>query len=181
MSSLANPFVNWTEFVRLPERPEGSKRYELHDGDVVVVPPARPLYIKLQKRIELLLQELAGDLGVVTIEFPYRPGPNLQYWFADVAFVGQADWDAMPPEEYPVYAPPLLIEVLSPSNTQAKLNRQRVVAMSAGTQEFWVVDPDARTVHVTDLHGSRTYATREAIPLSILGGATLAVERIFAL
>ncbi len=179
MSSLAHPFVTWTEFVRLPERPDGGKRYELHDGEVVVVPPARPLHVKLQKRIEQLLQALAGELGVVATEFPYRPGPNLQYWFADVAFVGQAEWDGLPPDDYPVYAPPLVVEVLSPSNTQAKLHRQRLVAMSGGTKEFWIVDPYARVVHVTDLRGSMTYRTGEAIPLAIFGNASLAVDQIF--
>lgn len=48
MSSLAQSLVTWEEFLRLPERPEGGKRYELQDGEVVVVPPARPLHIKLQ-------------------------------------------------------------------------------------------------------------------------------------
>lgn len=104
------------------------------------MPPARPLHIKLQKRIERLLESIAGNRGVVTVEFPYRPVPNLQYWFADVAYIPQADWDAQPSDEYPVYAPPLIVEVLSPSNTPAKVNRQRIVALSAGTVEFWVVD-----------------------------------------
>ncbi len=98
--------------MRLPERPETGKRYELHDGEVIVVPPARPLYIKLQKRIERLLETAAGNRGVVTTEFPYRPVLNLQYWFADVAYIPQADWDALPPDEYPVYASPLIVEVL---------------------------------------------------------------------
>jgi hypothetical protein len=34
---------------------------------------------------------------VVATEFPYRPVVNLQFWFADVAYVPQSDWDAMPP------------------------------------------------------------------------------------
>jgi Uma2 family endonuclease len=55
MSSLAPSFVTWAEFLGLPERPEVGKRYELHDGEVVLVPPARPLHIKLQKRVERLL------------------------------------------------------------------------------------------------------------------------------
>ena len=83
MSSLVQSLVAWEEFLRLPERPETGQRYELQDGEVVIVPPARPLHIKLQKRIERLLEAVAGDLGVVTTEFPYRPVPNLQYWFAD--------------------------------------------------------------------------------------------------
>ena len=179
MSSLAHSLVNLPEFLRLPERPEGAKRYELHDGEVVVVPPARPIHIKLQKHIERLLEELAADRGVVTIEFPYRPVPNLQYWFADVAYIPQADWDALPPNEYPVYAPPLIVEVLSPSNTPAKTNRQRIVAMSAGTQEFWVVDADERTVQVTDLSGTKRYVVGDTIQVGVFDGRILAVNGIF--
>jgi Uma2 family endonuclease len=180
MSSLAQSFVTWAEFLRLPERPEAGKRYELHDGEVVVVPPARPLHIKLQKRIERLLESLAGDRGVVATEFPYRPVPNLQYWFADVAYIPKADWDALPPDEYPIYAPPLVVEVLSPSNTAAKVNRQRELAMSAGTGEFWVVDADRRTVLVTDLGSATVYAEGDSIPLTPFDGRLIPVEDIFA-
>jgi len=179
MSSLTHPLVTWEEFVRLPERPETGKRYELQDGEIIVVPPARPLHIKLQKRIEHLLETAAGDRGVVTIEFPYRPVSNLQYWFADVAYIPKADWEALPPDDYPVYAPPLIVEVLSPSNTPVKVNRQRIVAISAGTREFWVVDAEKRTVQITDLAGSKVYPSGEVIPLRLWGNATLAVDRIF--
>ena len=179
MSSLARSLVSWVEFQRLPERPDSGKRYELHDGEVVTVPPARPLHIKLQKRLEILLEAQLQFLGVVTIEFPYRPDPNMQYWFADVAFVPQGHWDAMPPDEYPVYAPPLIVEVLSPSNTAAKVDRQRMVALSAGTQEFWVIDAVAKTVHVTGPSSTYTYFSGERVPLTNLGGGAVAVDQIF--
>jgi len=180
LGSLTHSLVAWAEFLRLPERAETRQRYELHDGEVVQRPPARPLHIKLQKRIERLLEALAGDRGVVTIEFPYRPGLNLQYWFADVAYVPRADWDGLPPDEYPVYAPALVVEVLSPSNTPAKVSRQRIVAMSAGAQVFWVVDPETRTVLVTDLGGTKLYAAGDAIPITIFEGA-VAVDDVFAI
>jgi Uma2 family endonuclease len=61
MSGLAHSRVTWADFLRLPERPAAGKRYELHDGEVVVAPPARLLHIKLQKRIERLLEALAGE------------------------------------------------------------------------------------------------------------------------
>ena len=181
MSNLAQSLVTWAEFLRLPERPAAGKRYELHDGEVVATPPARPLHIKLQKRLDRLLEALAGERGVVTIEFPYRPVVNLQYWFADVAYLPQADWDALPPDEYPVYAPVLIVEVLSPSNTPAKVNRQRIVAMSAGTQEFWVVDAEKRTVQVTSLTGANVYTTGDVIPVAVFGGDSLPVDQVFAL
>jgi Uma2 family endonuclease len=181
MGSLAHSLVTWAEFLRLPERSETGERYELQDGEAVVVPPARPIHIKLQKRIEKLVEGLAGERGVVVTEFPYRPVINLQYWVADIAYVPRNDWDALPPNEYPVYAPPLIVEVLSPSNPPAKLNRQRIVAMSAGAQEFWVVDSEKRTVHVTDLNGTTVYGIGDSIPLPMLGGGVIAVDQIFAI
>jgi Uma2 family endonuclease len=99
---------------------------------------------------------------------------------ADVACVPRSDWDALPPDEYPVYAPALIVEVLSPSNVPAKISRQRIVAMSAGTQEFWVVDPEQRTVHVTDLRGANLYHAGEEIGCALLGVGGVAVDRIFA-
>lgn len=179
MSSSVQSLVAWEEFLKLPERPETGQRYELQDGEVVIVPPARPLHIKLQKRLERPLEAAAGDFGVVTTEFPYRPVPNLQYWFADVAYIPQADWDALPPDVYPVYAPPLIVEVLSPSNTAAKVNRQRIVALSAGTVEFWVVDAETRTVQTTYLGGSKVYGCGEMVPLCMFGDALVSVDRIF--
>jgi hypothetical protein len=52
MSGPTHPLVPWAEFLLLSERPENAQRYELHDGEVVVVPPARPRHLKIQKRIE---------------------------------------------------------------------------------------------------------------------------------
>jgi hypothetical protein len=61
-----------------------------------------PLHKKIQKRIERLLETFADTRGVVSTEFPYRPVLNLQFWIADVAYVPQADWDALPSDEDPV-------------------------------------------------------------------------------
>jgi Uma2 family endonuclease len=136
--------------------------------------------VKLQKRLEHLLEIAAGDRGIVTIEFPYRPLRNLQYWFADVAYIPAQEWKDLPPDEYPIYAPPLIVEVLSPSNTPSKVNRQRIVAMSAGTLEFWVVDAQARTVQITSPGGTALYAAGTRIPIPMFS-ADLAVDVILDL
>jgi Uma2 family endonuclease len=180
MSSLPHAVVTWTEFLRLPERPESGMRYELHDGEVIVVPPPRPLHRKVQKRLESLLEALAGKRGVVEKESPYRPAPNLQYWIADLAYIPQADWQALPPDRDPIYAPPLIVEVLSSSNTQLKVDRQRTIAMSAGTKEFWVVDPERKTVRVTTLKDTHLYTEIDAIPVRVLGRKAIAAKRIFS-
>jgi hypothetical protein len=73
VSSLVKPFVTWEEFLRLPEHPSAGKRYKLHDGEVVLMPPARPLHVKLQKRIERLLDAVVGDCGVAIMSSPTGP------------------------------------------------------------------------------------------------------------
>ena len=114
-------------------------------------------------------------------EWPYRPAPNLQYWVADLAYIPLADWESMPRDaDWPVYAPPLIIEVLSPSNTPIKVNRQRMTAMSAGTQEFWIVNHQKKTVEVSRLDSTvQVYGAGDVIPLSFFSGS-LKVDEIFA-
>ena len=172
--------VSWEAFQHLPERPENGKRYELQDGMVVEVPLARPRHLFVQLRlVELLRRVEDGDL-VVAQEFPYRPAPNYQFWFAGVAVLPRSVKNAMNEwTNYDVYAPPLVVEVLSSSNTQAKVSRQRVASMSNGTLEFWVVDADKRTVLVTSDSGVRLYRSGEAMPLTTTPGKAVDVAAIF--
>jgi Uma2 family endonuclease len=55
--------------------------------------------------------------------------------------------------------PDLLVEILSPSTAArdrgVKLERYR----HFGVAEYWIVDPESRTVEVWDLKGGRTEAT----------------------
>jgi Uma2 family endonuclease len=179
MSSVVHPVVSWEAFLELPEPSNTGNHYELHDGEIIEVPPPRIRHMKLQKRIERLLEATAGQGGVVKEEFPYRPAANLQYWVADIAFIPQEAWDSFPLDEVlPIYAPPLVVEVLSPSNRPAKINRQRLVAMSGGTREFWVVDAEKCTVLVTNLSSAMVYTAGQTIPATPYHAA-IAVDDIF--
>jgi Uma2 family endonuclease len=106
--------TSWDEFQRLPERPENGIRYELHDGEVVVVPPPRPRHLRIQERLQRLLRRLVPEDGVLMTEWPYRPAPTLQYWVVGLACLPRRDFDALPQDEWSVYSPPLIIEALSP-------------------------------------------------------------------
>lgn len=176
MSTVGAALTTWEEFLRLPDEPPEVRRYELHDGEVVTVPPPRLSHVYVQKFLSHWLTLAAQGLGSATTEFPYRPAMNLQFWYADVAYLPEADWQSMKNQDYPVYAPPLIIEVLSPSNRPGKLRRQRLAAFAGGTVEFWVIDPDRQTVEVS-LPGasSRIYTASESVPVLVLAGTRLAV------
>ena len=128
---MSDHLVTWSEFGDLPEHTDLGERYELHDGEVVLVPMLRMRGLKVQTRLEGVLRGAAAARGVVRCCYPYRPAINLQYWVADVAFVPQDEWDALPLDEFPVYTPPVIVAMIAND-----VGRQRVVAMSGGTREF---------------------------------------------
>ncbi|HEY3936553.1 MAG TPA: Uma2 family endonuclease [Bryobacteraceae bacterium] len=148
MSTVGTVLATWQEFLRLPDEEDGIHQ-ELHDGEVVLVPSPRAIHVYIQSLLVRWLTNAAAGRGWADKEFPYRPAANLQFRYADIAYVPAEDWKAMRGNDYPIYAPPLIIEVLSPSNTLKKINRQRVTAFSAGTREFWLVDPAQRSIDVS--------------------------------
>ena len=135
MSTVGKALVTWEQFLALPD-PEPGFHLELHNGEVVSVAPRRPIHIFVQMRLAKWLTTRAQDRGYGAQEFPYRPAEDLQFWKADVAYVPNEDSLRMGGSDYPIYAPPLIVEVLSPSNRRSKIEAQRNAAFSARTQEF---------------------------------------------
>jgi len=178
MSTVGRALVSWEQFLELPD-PEPGFHQELHDGEVVSVPPARPIHILVQSVLVEWFTTQAQGRGRAVQEFPYRPMENLQFWQADVAYVPSEDWKGMRGDDYPVYAPPLIIEVLSPSNRPTKIKRQRTHAFAAGTQEFWVVDTVERSIQVFYSNGQEgLYRFDEPVAVSVLPGDSVVLEAL---
>jgi len=106
--------------------------------------------------LALLLAELLNafirprNLGLVTGEAGMMKLFAALVRIPDVAF---ASWDRIPggkvpTEPVPTLAPDLAVEVLSPGNTPAEMQRKRIEYFSAGVLLVWIVDPDTRSVAV---------------------------------
>jgi Uma2 family endonuclease len=179
MSTVRKALVTWEQFLELPD-PEPGIHLELHNGEVVSVAPPRPLHILVQMRLAKRLTTRGQDRGYGAQEFPYRPAENLQFWHADVAYVPKEDLRDMQGYLYPIYAPPLIVEVLSPSNRRSKIRAQRIAAFAAGTQEFWIVDTHERSIQVYYPNDEeRVYAFDEFVPVAVLPGQLLPVAALF--
>jgi Uma2 family endonuclease len=181
MSSAGNStlLTTWDEFLQIPDPPDPD-HYELHDGEIVLAPPPRPIHFLIQTWLNHWLMAAAAGRGRSAQEFPYRPAANLQFWSADVAYASQADWARFRSADYTVFAPPLIIEVLSPSNKLEKIKRQQIAAFSGGTREFGLVNADRQTIEVfIPGQPSRTYRPGETIEITVLSGVSLAVQDLF--
>ena len=166
------------QYSALPE-PVGG-RYELHHGELVFVTFPKMRHWKTQRRLIELLSGLASGNGIVGGEFAFRPQPQHELWAADVAYVTQSRYDAVDPDDYLRGSPELVIEVLSPSNTVSEMNDREAMCLENGCLEFWIVNPDRKTVKVsTPDRRSITYLESESIPLTVPLKAELPVADIF--
>jgi len=97
MGTVSATLTTWEEFLLLPDEEEYDKgnHLELHDGEVVVVPPPRAVHTYKQAWLVKWFTLAAQGQGYAMAEFPYRPAANLQFWRADVAYLPNEDWQAL--------------------------------------------------------------------------------------
>jgi Uma2 family endonuclease len=166
------------QYRELPHREDVIQ--ELRWGQVVTLTRPKMGHTKLQHRLVELLRARAAGHGVVAAEVPFRALPEYELRGADVAFMSQTRWEATADDDNLRGSPELIIEVLSPSNTQSEMREKATLYLATGAQEFWVVNPRRKTVTVTRREGGAlAYELGQLIPLALFGGE-LNVSQIFA-
>ena len=125
---------------------------ELIDG-VLVEKPMGALESLLAMYIVGLMrsQVEAGDLGVVLGEAGFIRLGEDHVRAPDVTFVPWAEFpNGEVPEDEAFWsvAPGLIVEVLSPGNTKAEIDRKLGEFFAAGCKLAWVIDPRSRTAKV---------------------------------
>ena len=155
--------------------PQDQLRHELIDGEHVVTPsPAIPHQVILWNLTELLAPylranpigtALTGPLDVKFSRFTVLV-PDLVYFTAD-RFARVVN------EKHAIAAPDLVVEVLSPGTRRRDKGRKRAVYDREGAQEYWIVDPEARSITVLR-------RPREGAGLTDVATATAAAADVLA-
>jgi Uma2 family endonuclease len=82
-------------------------------------------------------------------------------------------------------APDLIIEILSPSNRSHDTIRKFRKYLAAGVREYWIVNPEQKTVDVHILDSGRyvttLYEAENDVPVTVLPGCTIKLRDVFAL
>jgi Uma2 family endonuclease len=179
MMSTTSALMTVEQFRALPEPREGTS--ELHHGVPVIMPPPKHKHFATERRLVKLLEPAAAGRGLIWTEIAFRPLPEHECWVADVAFISQARYNAIDPEDNLRGVPELVIEVLSPSNTVSEIGEKEAMCLENGCLEFWVVDPKRKTVKVsTPDRKTITYVEGDQIRLSVPAAGELAVSEIFS-
>jgi Uma2 family endonuclease len=133
--------MSWEQYLRLPERP----RAEWVNGVAVIMnaPPAFD-HGDIAVRLAVTLVNALPELYVVS---------EVRLWVADdiLRLPDVMVTDARPRSDWAVSVsePPLMVaEVLSPSTRSEDVIVKAVEYAQAGIGQYWVVDPEQRTIEV---------------------------------
>lgn len=161
------------------------KRYELIDGDLIMVPAPRIAHQGSSRDIEfpLLAFVRENDLG----EVYYAPCDvvlsNTDVVQPDILFVSN-ERSHIITEENIRGAPDLVVEVLSPSTAQRDRTLKRTLYALHGVREYWQADTDAKSVTVLtwedgDYKVAGIYGEGQTLVSPLLAGFSLEIDRIF--
>lgn len=161
------------------------KRYELLDGELIMVPAPRTAHqrnsIKIGTPLDIFISE--NGLGEVF----YAPTDvmlsNTDVVQPDILFVSK-ERSYIITEDNIRGAPDLVVEVLSPSTAQRDRTLKRTLYALHQVPEYWQADTDAKTVMVLALVNGEykvagIYGEGQTLASPLLPGFALDIDRIF--
>jgi Uma2 family endonuclease len=166
MATTTN-LMSWESFEKLPDG-DGYHR-ELIEGELQILPPVKLGHSKIAKRIfKALLRAEEAAKGQAYFEAGFKLSADPASWVQpDVSFVRGERAEDTPDSGYLIGGPDLAVEVVSPSESAADLDRKVELMLGAGSLAVWVIYPRQRKVHIC-LPGSTTLRRGAGDTLSML-------------
>jgi Uma2 family endonuclease len=187
MAEVAQKVLTWDEYVR--GEPADLERYEIVDGVVIELPASSIGHQRVVRRLLRLLEDFVSSrnlgeifpepLDVVVQRNPIRTRqPDLLFVRAENA----PNLDKQ--QERLEFAPDLVIEVLSPSDSLSELLKKLNDYHRIGVKEVWLVNPLTRTVEVLarqedDWELVGVFKETETVQSRVLSELNLPVAQIF--
>jgi len=167
------------EFEKLPD---DGNLHELDEGELIVMPPPSWIHGIVQMAVGEALRRAArtAGTGMVVSECGFRLAPDVVQ-APDVAFIREERRTEMVPGRYCEFGPDLAVEILSPDDNAARLQRKIAGYLAAGTSIVWVLDPESITVNVYQKPGVfRTLNADDQIDAAeLLPGFSIPVRTLF--
>ena len=142
----AQPRVGYTDLVNMPD---DGRRYEIHGGELVVVPSPLLLHQIVATRIVTRLNDHCRRVGGLAVTAPldivFDEHDVVQ---PDVVFFRAERLGLLDPRAVTRAVPDIAVEVLSPSTAAVDRGRKMRMFARYGVPEYWIVDPVRRQLEV---------------------------------
>lgn len=172
-------------YAELERAPDDGRRYELYDGEAVVVPAPVPWHQLAAQAALRLLEDYAAIHGGVALISPIDIiftednvlQPDVVFFIADRAHLV----DVRRPIRS---APDLVVEVLSPGTTSRDRGIKKRKFEEFGVREYWILDPAERRVEIFALDENRYQLSQEGtgeqlLQSSVAVGLEFTAARLF--
>jgi len=183
VSELFPPQGQWTEadFFALPET---NRLLELSEGRLIVHSPPTLEHQEALKRLFIRLNAFVekNELGVVELApLPVRLWPG-KIREPDIFFISREHLERL--GEKVCGVPDLAVEVTSPATRDTDRREKFGEYAQAGVQEYWIVDPERKTIEVFVLRGGAfetfgLFRPGEIARSALLSGFEVPVDEIF--
>jgi Uncharacterized protein conserved in cyanobacteria len=181
--------VDWEGYLNLPD---DLTHYEIIDGEVIPLASptikhqivSRELFRRLDTQITA---KRLGEILYAPLDFVIRRAP-VRTRQPDLFFLSRErlhDWAHLQEQPRLEFAPDLVIEILSPSDTYTYWSEKLQDYFALGVPEVWLVDVDKRAieVQVREAPGYRSlgwFAGEQAVASQVLAGLELKPAEVFA-
>ena len=181
--------VDWEGYLNLPD---DLTHYEIIDGEVIPLASptikhqivSRELFRRLDTQITA---KRLGEILYAPLDFVIRREP-VRTRQPDLFFLSRErlhDWAHLQEQPRLEFAPDLVIEILSPSDTYTYWSEKLQDYYVLGVPEVWLVDVDKRAieVQVREAGGYRSlgwFSGEQMVPSQVLAGLELKPAEVFA-
>jgi Uma2 family endonuclease len=167
--------------------PEDGLRHEILDGEHFVSPAPRPRHQVVAASLNRMLDRFVyenrlGQVLFAPLDFVFDKHNVAQ---PDLVFISN-ERSGLIGEAYVSGAPDLVVEILSPSTRRTDELIKRSIYERFGALEYWLVDPDRRTVQVfrrasTGFGPVQVFSAEagESLTTPLLPGLVIQVGEIF--
>ncbi|MFQ6052250.1 MAG: Uma2 family endonuclease [Candidatus Hydrothermarchaeota archaeon] len=172
----------YKDYKSLPE--SETKRYELIEGELIMVPSPNFEHQQISGNLEFLLRSFVQEKNLGTIiHAPLDVHLGEDVVQPDILFISKARSKIITKEEI-LGAPDLVIEILSPATSELDQTYKKTLYARHGVQEYWIVDPEKKTIEVMTLgkggfESSDTYGKMDTMKSSFFLGLTINLSDAF--
>jgi len=162
------------------------QRYELLDGELIMAPAPNVGHQRIGTQLGWRLAQFVTERGLGEILFAPCDVvlSNTDVVQPDLLFVSHERAHLLLGGANVLGAPDLVVEILSPSTAGRDRTLKRALYAKHGVREYWLVDPDARTVTVLRLDGGAfevvgLYGEEQTLTSPTLEGFAVDLNEIF--
>jgi Uma2 family endonuclease len=169
----------------MDELPDDGMLYEIHDGELVSMPPSQRNSSELAAEFVMLLKVFTKGKGLGYVSgadggYMLSRDPDVLY-APDCGFITK-ERAGTRDQGYFQAAPDLAVEVISPYDRASAIRQKIDRYFQHGTRAVWVVYPDSRTIDVHTSDGARRLTVHDTLDGGeILPGFSVKLADVFSL